>query len=602
VFSQGLRGGFILDDFHNIVTNEAIQIDRLDVPSLRRALGAYPISGTGRPLATVSLAVNYWLGEKDPFSYKLTNLVIHAFNAWLVLLLLLRLLENASLSARAALWTGTLVALAWAVHPLQISSVLYVVQRMEILATTFLLLALLAYLKGRMAQMQGQPGGLPIGLSLVCMAVGMLSKESAVVFPALALSLELTVLGFRASRPGLSRRLVQAYLVVFLAALALFLLYVVPAALAPENYALRDYTAFERLLSQARVLPLYLGQILVPLPAYLTFYYDNFEPSRSLLQPWTTAAGLALLLAMAAAAWSFRNRVPLLSLGILWFFAGHALTSNVIALELVFEHRNYFPMLGILLSTAIGIQLLARKLSPELSVLAGVVLVLGFAGLASIRSATWGDEFLLATDLAARNAQSPRASSDLATIYAGLSDANPRSPFYAFAISEFERGASLPGSSPLPEQGLILLSASTGQTVKDEWWDSLVHKLRTRPIGPQEMMAMSGLMKQRYQGIELDDRRLADAYATMLGRRDMPPHYHAQFGDYVLKYLGDEDQADSIFENVARISANDPGYLVRIAAALAADGHARQARILLSAVEGPGAHGETDANAGDPAP
>lgn len=585
VFWKGLGGGFILDDFNNIVVNKAIHAEQLDAESLLRAARAYGSEGTyGRPLATVSLALNYRLSEKDPYSYKLTNLAIHAANAWLVLLLVLRLTHWTALSKRSAVVASLLVATLWAVHPLQVSTVLYIVQRMEILATTFVLLALLAYLKGRSLQIAGKRGRNYLALSIFCMLIGMLSKETAVLFPAFALCLELTVLGFRASTPIVTRQLKASYLVLSAAAATVFVTYIVPAAMAPESFVIRDFTAWERVLTQARVLPLYLLHILAPLPSYLTFYYDNFAPSRSLLDPWTTLAGVVLIVGLLAAAWLTRRKIPLFSLGILWFFAGHSITSNLFNLELVFEHRNYFPLLGILLSVAALVICAMRRLSTELTATVAIVLVLGFGGISAIRSATWGDELLLATDLAGRNADSPRASSELATLYAGMSGADPDSPFFFLAISEFERASALPRSSPLPEQGLILLSATAGAPVRNEWWDRINHKLSTQPIGPQEILAVSGMLDQRYKGLALDDRRLAEVYETMLSQRDLEPHFSAQLGDFALTHLQDEDLADRMFANVVRLSLDDPEYIARVAGTLAADGHQRQAQVMLELV------------------
>ena len=72
---------------------------------------------------------------------------------WLVA----RLLQTAGMKTKAVL-AAFVIALAWAVHPLQVSSVLYIVQRMEMLVATFTLLALLAYLRGRLAQRNGRFG------------------------------------------------------------------------------------------------------------------------------------------------------------------------------------------------------------------------------------------------------------------------------------------------------------------------------------------------------------------------------------------------------------------------------------------------------------
>src|SRR5690606_8457669 len=114
----------------------------------------------------------------------------------------------------------------------------------------------------------------------------------------------------------------------------------------------------------------------------------------------------------------------------------------------------------------------------------------------------------------------------------------------AMATKEFERGSRLPGSSPLPEQGLILMTASSAQTVNPVWWDRLNEKLRTRPIGPQEQGAISGLMQHRYKGLALDDEQLGKALATMCQRSKMPPKAYAQYADYAMIYLHDENLAE----------------------------------------------------------
>ena len=58
------------------------------------------------------------------------------------------------------------------------------------------------------------------------------------------------------------------------------------------------------------------------------------------------------IVVLIGAALALRKRRPLASLGVLWFFGAHALTSTIIPLELVYEHRNYFASLGLCLVLA----------------------------------------------------------------------------------------------------------------------------------------------------------------------------------------------------------------------------------------------------------
>src|SRR5690606_31888289 len=223
-----------------------------------------------------------------------------------------------------------------------------------------------------------------------------------------------------------------------------------------EPFAGRSFSAFERVLTQARVLWLYVGQILLPAPDSLVVYYDNYPKSSGLFTPWTTAVAIIGWIVALVAAWKLRRLAPLAALGVFWFLAAHSLTSAPIALELVFEHRNYLPLIGpVLLAIDLLIRLPTRD-GPRIKVVGGLAVVAVFAFLAAVRASTWGGPLLLASDLVARNPESARASNDLATIYLDFSGGNPDSPFFQFAVREFERGSKLSGSSPLPEQGLLL--------------------------------------------------------------------------------------------------------------------------------------------------
>src|SRR5690606_2322411 len=231
---------------------------------------------------------------------------------------------------------------------------------------------------------------------------------------------------------------------------------------------------------------------------------------------------------------------PLAALDGLWVLPAHSLTSAPLSLELVFEHRNYLALIGPVLLAFDLVLCLPTRVGPGIGVGGGLAIAATFAFLALARAATWGAPLLLASDLVARNPGSARASNDLATIYLDYSGGNPSSPFFQFATREFERGAALPGSSPLPEQGLLLAAAVTGAPTRDEWWDSLIRKVRNDPVSPEMVMAVTGLLKQHHAGHRLDVDRLAEAYQALLDRRERwPGHLTASFADFILAEKGD---------------------------------------------------------------
>jgi hypothetical protein len=185
----------------------------------------------------------------------------------------------------------------------------------------------------------------------VAAAIGMLSKETAALAGLYALFLEVCLLRCQACDQRDRRVLLAAHAALVLV-VVLGMIYLCVKYANPDVYAIRWYDAGERVLTQFRALPLYLGQILLPTPDRMYFYYDDVVASSSLFAPMSTFYSAMLLFALLVSAVWLRRRLPLYSLGIAWFFAAHLLTSSPINLELVFEHRNYFALLGIILAAA----------------------------------------------------------------------------------------------------------------------------------------------------------------------------------------------------------------------------------------------------------
>lgn len=582
VYWPGLGGPFIFDDFPALVGNQRIHVTGLAWGELWRAATSFDPGGTGRQLAMASFALNHALGGLDPWGWKLGGLLVHLANALLVYVLCLRSLALAGVHEYLRLSAAAL-ALGWAVHPLQVSAVLYVVQRMETLCLTFTLLALLAYLRGRRLQIAGGRGWpwLLACAPLLLLALG--AKESALLLPLFTLALELTLLAFGGATVAQRRFWRWAYALGLMTGVAIFVTVVVPHYTAPNAYFSRDFDLVQRLLTQLRVLPMYLGQILLPIPARMPFYYDDFEVSTSLLHPWTTLAGGGLLVGLLLLSTYWRKRAPLAALGVLWFFAGHAMTSNVVPLELVFEHRNYFALLGVLLVLAEGVRRIPVRDGAGIKVTGTVAVLVALGFLGTIRAATWGDRLLLAAEHANMNPDSPRALQDLGIAYYELSGGSTDSPLFSLALQVFEQEAVLPRSGILPDQTLVLLHAKYELPGAEPAWDRLVAKLRDRPLSPESLIAFYALIEQRYKGVELDDRRLTEAIRVLMGRAMLLPHKYAQFGDYLLRYAGEMDLASDAFANavLSSLDRGDEAYARQVLSALVDGGHEKQAEFAL---------------------
>jgi len=559
LFTPGLPGEFIFDDEPNIVSNTSIQLEQLDAASLLQLMVTPQVSGNMRGLPTLTFALDYWrAGGADPATFKITNIVIHALTALALTWLFRSLLQMAGVTVARARWLAPALAFAWAAHPLQVSSVLYAVQRLQTLGTLFLVLALLTYLHARQAQIEGRRGRTGLMAAMLLWAVAMSCKEDSAQLPAYTLALELTVLHFAAADAALARHWRKGYQFTLLAGVALYLFVVIPHYWSWSAYDARNFSTPERLLTQARVLCLYLWQILVPLPSHMPFYYDWLQPSRGLLHPRTTLPAIVLLLALLAGAWHLRKRMPLFALGVLLFFSAHFITSNVIGLELAFEHRNSFALIGAVL--AVGSLLAAAsqrlQLHPRAQVGFGIALLAGLAGSTLVRAHSWSNNLLLAEAVTEAAPHSARAWVQLCAsqfkLGGGITKSNTR---LDQAISACDSGATLAPYALNSAALLVVLKTLKGNINQNDW-DLFQHRLENVQMSWDNQRAPTILTYHAQKGVKLNKVELLKALATLSRRANLEPFQNAQIGYFVMNELAEPDLAMPYF--VAAIQGASP--------------------------------------------
>jgi tetratricopeptide (TPR) repeat protein len=341
-YSNSFGVAWHYDDFINIVRNPDVQMTELTWAQIIRALNAgmdYQI--ISRPLAYLSFALNYRFGETEVFGYHLVNFIIHWLTALCLFLFVrstLRLpIFNGRYETRAA-FIAWLAAMLWAIHPIQVTAVTYIVQRMASMAGLFYILSMYLYLLARRIQSRGHQ------ITAFCMSVfaalaAMLTKENAVLLvPAIFLYEALLLKGFK--RLNVRRTLVYTVLAVILISL-IGLLYTDPATLL-EPYANRPFSKLERLMTQPRVLFFYVSLLAVPMTTRMTILHDVVI-SHSFVDPWTTLLAIAGWCGVFFLAMKFCRRNPLISFCLLFFLVNHSIEGSIFNLELAYEHRNYIP-------------------------------------------------------------------------------------------------------------------------------------------------------------------------------------------------------------------------------------------------------------------
>lgn len=534
VLVPGLGGGFIFDDFDNIVRNTSLHLRSLSLDGLLYAAYSFEPGGSSRPLAMLSFALDFWRAGLDPVAFKTTNLLIHAVSCAVLAVLLRRVLLLGGWNEGRAGQAALLMALFWAVHPLQVSSVLYVVQRMQTLGTLFILLALLAYVRMRQAQMHAAPFRTDALLTLLWAVLAFASKEDAVLLPAYTLALELTVLKFAVADPAWSRRLRAGYAAAVLLGLLVFVFVALPRYWHWDWYPRREFSSLERLLTQGRVLVLYLWQMLVPWPDSLRFFYDDVEVSRGVLTPWTTLPAWMCLTGLLVLAWKRRSGMPVFSLGVLLFFFGHALTSNIIPLELAFEHRNHFPLAGVVLAAGDVLRVTFRKLRLPV-IMRGIMVIalLGVFGSASaVRAHVWGDPLRMARHTLELAPRSERAWAFLCSTYFERSRQRVGSPELDLAIETCERGAeALPESAILQNNVLVFKTVRGDATQAD--WDRVIERLAKVRMSVQNKRILWTTLNNVDRGLYDNEESILRIIDIVSSRSTLRPAEHIRVAAYI---------------------------------------------------------------------
>jgi len=106
----------------------------------------------GRPIAMASFTLDAQNWPAPAYSFKQTNLIIHLINGILIFFLATNLLQQLSPTKQnqaPIFYTALLTMSLWLIHPLQLSTILPVVQRMTELSAFFTLAGLIYYIKKR---------------------------------------------------------------------------------------------------------------------------------------------------------------------------------------------------------------------------------------------------------------------------------------------------------------------------------------------------------------------------------------------------------------------------------------------------------------------
>jgi Flp pilus assembly protein TadD len=513
-YSNAFHGEFVFDDLPAIVDQPLVRDLDHFVGSLE-AYRQYP----NRFLTYFTFALNYAVGGLDARGYHALNILIHLGTALLVYSLCLLLFRTPHLRRSAlALWSGTVAfvtGLAFATHPLQTQAVTYVVQRLTSLATLFSVLAVVLYLRWRLARDEGRARGVRGVLSyaavLVSLLAAMKSKEIALTVPILIGLCEFAFF----EGPWRTRLVWLAPILATLIVIpiGIFGLHQPLGKVLSEAADIRLQTEMARssyFATQLTVVVRYLRLLLWPTRQNLDY---DFAIQHSLLAPRVVlSAGLLLaLLSAALVAWggsgagrARRTRDPasrLVSFGILWFFITLSLESSIFPIvDVIFEHRVYLPSVGFLAAATTLGGLVAHRIDParaaRRTLIAGVGVSLALAAATHLRNRVWATDVALWTDVVSKSPNKSRARDNLGLALAKLG----REPE---AIVHFREAVRADPANVLAWNNLGVALGKLGR--RDEALSAYMAALRADPSHAQAPYNIGR--------IRLEEGRYADAEA-----------------------------------------------------------------------------------------
>lgn len=385
IYSPGFSGTFLFDDGVNFRQFVEIRVGSEGLWEFLRY--------TGRPLAYLSFMLNDYLWPTTPESFIQTNVLLHLLTACLLMCCIILIGKNLGWNKSKRESIAMFSAFIWMIHPLLVSTVLYIVQRMTILSAIFVLIGLISYLYGRLQLVnKGNIKGWfwLVFATPVFGAFGVLCKESAALLPFYILVFEITLFSKDRSLPRyfFVWRNCYTYIAIIIVCL------IMAQRSTIEDYAARDFDLIERLLTQTNILIHYLFLVLIPRSSTNGLHYENYPISTSLIEPLITLPAVIFIITIIFISIIYRKKYPIVTFAMLFFFFGHFMESTYVPLELFFEHRNYLPSMMFFFALSYGLYKYYDRYKRNV-IVAAFTIVLLFSSLTYARAELWGNPLML---------------------------------------------------------------------------------------------------------------------------------------------------------------------------------------------------------------
>ena len=472
-YMQVLKYGFItsFDDTEYLTSNWNIKAG-LTKESIVWAFST-SYASNWHPVTWLSHMLDYELYGLEPFGHHLTSLLFHIINTLLLFGVLLKM--------TGALWRSGLVAVLFALHPLNVESVAWVSERKNVLSTFFLLLTLWAYV--RYVDKKNARNYLLVVLFL---ALGLMSKPMLVTLPFVLLLLDFWPLKrFGEVRPArLIFEKVPLFILLIGSCVATFIAQKSGGAIRSSEFSSLYFRIANALVSYFE----YLRNMLWP--SGLSVFYPH--PGNA-LPIWKPLACTIVLVVVTIWVVKEIRRAPYLAVGWFWYLGTLVPVIGIVQVgeQAMADRYTYVPLIGIFIAIAWSLpeQIKTGK-EKLLPILSGIVISLLIA-LTWIQVSHWKNSITLFKH--AINVTDTKYLG-VATIHAFLGDAYHREGELDIAISEFKKSLDL---DPVNLYGLNNLAATLAEQGNLKEGLSYAQKLsRLQPDYTPGLITMGNILEE----------------------------------------------------------------------------------------------------------
>ena len=366
-YIPSFEGVWQYDDNIVLLKNESIKNGIFNLDTLSK-------SDKFRIIPMITFAINYSLGEFNLFGYHLFNLIIHIFSGIMIYFFIVELFSTLKLKKKIDYpykrfqQIAFITALLWLVAPINTQAVTYIVQRMTSLGGLFYFSSLFLFLRFKNYKLLNNRNCYKLIVSFILTTLcSLLSKQNSfLLFPTI-FYIEWSFYRDAKFKENKKYFIYFGILLILLGVFVLSFFDIVNngniASIFKNYYHHREFTPLQRLFIEPKILIHYISLMFFPFVGRFHLLY-SFDWQNAAYQVFPYVS-FCFIFGAFYNSFKYASKYKILSFSVFFFIINHVIESSVIGIQLVAEHRNYIPSLGIFLIIAVLFDKLQNSLKRD---------------------------------------------------------------------------------------------------------------------------------------------------------------------------------------------------------------------------------------------